>query len=92
MFYVEQPPSAVSSHDSRGRLSHIIPLSFNLFPYSAIVKQGTPPPTPAQAGPLGGLQATCATAYGSPRVAKEKLLIPGAFLLNHLARLGEAPH
>jgi NAD(P)-dependent dehydrogenase (short-subunit alcohol dehydrogenase family) len=41
MFYVEQPPSAVSSHDSRGRLSHIIPPSFNLLPYSAKASGGT---------------------------------------------------
>jgi hypothetical protein len=34
MFYVEQPPSAVSSHDNRGRLSYIMPLSFKSFPYS----------------------------------------------------------
>ena len=31
MFYVEQPPSAVPSRDSRGRLSHIIPSLARLF-------------------------------------------------------------
>jgi hypothetical protein len=41
MFYVEQPPSAVSSHDSRGRLSYIILLSFKSFPYSGLSRDGS---------------------------------------------------